>query len=190
MTIGCREKKLLLLVHGWPLSLRKMYEYQIERLSDRDTTVVVDLRGFGVDAPARGYSYRQMATDLYRVVRCKSSFRISFWWGFCGRRHRFALYESVPWLTGKKVAPFLQRQPHAGHSGVISLWPKPRIGRQPDPAGGNRLVQLARQFSHEQLFACPQSEAAKNWFEDISLFWHWYGSGGYFVARRGWKGRP
>ena len=29
--------------------------------------------------------------------------------------------------------------------------------------------QLAYTFSHEQLFASPQSEAAKNWFEDIAL---------------------
>ena len=29
--------------------------------------------------------------------------------------------------------------------------------------------QLARSFSHEQLFACPQSEAVKDWFEQIAL---------------------
>ena len=28
---------------------------------------------------------------------------------------------------------------------------------------------LAQRFSHEQLFASPQSEAAKDWFEDIAL---------------------
>ena len=30
-------------------------------------------------------------------------------------------------------------------------------------------AQLAHDFAHQQLFASPQSEAAKNWFEDLAL---------------------
>ena len=60
----------VVLVHGWPLS-HKMFEYQIPALISAGYRVVsLDLRGFGnSDAPAGSYSYDQMATDLYYVVR-------------------------------------------------------------------------------------------------------------------------
>ena len=62
-------KETVVLVHGWPLS-HKIFEYQIGRLCARGCRVVaMDLRGFGEsDAPAAGYSYNEMATDLHQVV--------------------------------------------------------------------------------------------------------------------------
>ena len=163
-------QETVLLGHGWPLS-HKMYEYQIERLSEqRYHVVAVDLRGFGEsDAPARGYSYRQMATDLYRVVRAKqlSNFiLVGFSMGGAivlrymnlfrgyGVKKLILLAAAAPCWTQRPGFPYgLSRE------SVDNLI---RLAETDRP-------QLARQFSHEQLFACPQSEAAKNWFEDISL---------------------
>lgn len=64
-----KGKKTVFLVHGWPLS-HLMYEYQLEMLLACGYRVVsVDLRGFGnSDVPAYGYSYDQMADDIYRVI--------------------------------------------------------------------------------------------------------------------------
>ena len=62
-------KQTVFLVHGWPLS-HKIYEYQTELLTECGYRVVaIDLRGFGLsDTPAGGYSYDQMAEDIYQVA--------------------------------------------------------------------------------------------------------------------------
>ena len=64
-----KGKKTVVLIHGWPLS-NLMYEYQLEMLLSCGYRVVtMDLRGFGnSDVPSCGYSYDQMADDIYRVV--------------------------------------------------------------------------------------------------------------------------
>lgn len=63
-------KQTVFLIHGWPLS-HLIFEYQINLLTDLGYRVVaVDLRGFGrLDTPACGYSYDQMAADIYQTVR-------------------------------------------------------------------------------------------------------------------------
>lgn len=63
------SKKTIVLVHGWPLS-HDMYEYQKDVLCEEGYRIVsIDLRGFGLsDAPCNGYTYNQLANDLYEVV--------------------------------------------------------------------------------------------------------------------------
>ena len=67
--LSCKSKRAIVMVHGWPLN-NKIYEYQKNLLVEQGWRVVtLDLRGFGKsDAPTWGYSYNQMATDLYHVV--------------------------------------------------------------------------------------------------------------------------
>ena len=62
--------KTILLIHGWPLSSR-IFEYQENLLPLYDYRVVtVDLRGFGhSDTPIHGYTYDELATDIYMVVK-------------------------------------------------------------------------------------------------------------------------
>lgn len=65
-----QSKKTVLFVHGWPLN-HKIFEYQYDMLIDYGFRCIsVDLRGFGQsDCPSSGYSYNQMAKDIYTVVR-------------------------------------------------------------------------------------------------------------------------
>ena len=65
-----KGKQTFFLIHGWPLS-HKIYEYQISLLTNCGFRVVaVDLRGFGKsDTPACGYTYNQMAADIFSVVQ-------------------------------------------------------------------------------------------------------------------------
>ncbi len=62
--------RTILMLHGWPLS-HKMFEYQTPALLEAGYRVVtLDLRGFGnSDETAEGYSYNQLAEDVYYVVR-------------------------------------------------------------------------------------------------------------------------
>lgn len=69
--INCEAEKTIVFLHGWPLS-GKIFEYQrniLPHLGFR--VVIIDLRGFGKsDAPAWGYTYNDLATDIYMVVKC------------------------------------------------------------------------------------------------------------------------
>ena len=67
--INSNAKKIIVMVHGWPLS-KEMYEYQKNILVDLDYRVVsFDLRGFGdSEVSGFGYDYDQLATDLYDVI--------------------------------------------------------------------------------------------------------------------------
>ena len=163
-------RETVFLVHGWPLS-HKMYEYQIELLLRYGYRVVaVDLRGFGrSDTPAGGYGYDQMAADLYCVIR---GLRLS----------RFTLAGFS--MGGAIVLRYMRLYKGYGVKKLILLAAAaPSWTQRPGfPYGLTReyvdqLIcqastdrpQRAYTFSHEQLFAIPQSEAAKNWFEDIAL---------------------
>lgn len=165
-----RARETVFLIHGWPLS-HKMYEYQIELLTQHGyRAVAIDLRGFGnSDAPAFGYSYDQMAADVRAVV---TALRLS----------RFTLTGFS--MGGAIALRYMHNYRGAGVKKLILLAAAaPSWTQRPDyPYGLTRdavdsLIQLARtdrpqlayQFSHQQLFASPQSEAAINWFEDIAL---------------------
>lgn len=165
-----KGKKTVVLIHGWPLS-NLMYEYQLEMLLSCDYRVVtMDLRGFGnSDVPSCGYSYDQMADDIYRVV--------------CALRlNRFVLTGFS--MGGAIVLRYMRKYQGYGVDRLILLaaaapcWTQ----REGFPYGltreyVNSLIRLACtdrpklvwEFSHEQLFASCQSEQIKNWFEDIAL---------------------
>lgn len=165
-----RNPDAVLLIHGWPLS-HLMYEYQIELLTRLGYRVVaLDLRGFGrSDAPVSGYHYDRMADDVYRVVQTLGL-------------NRFTL---VGFSMGGAIAlRYMRRFRGAGVKKLILLAAAaPCWVQRPDfPYGLPRgqvddLIRLAetdrpllaQHFSHEQLFASPQSDAAKDWFKDIAL---------------------
>lgn len=163
-------EKTVFLLHGWPLS-HKMYEYQIDLLTKHKYRVVLmDIRGFGSsDTPACNYCYDTMAGDLYKVVRSLK---------LC----HFVLVGFS--MGGAVVLRYMNRYNGYGVRKLMLLaaaapsWTK----RPGYPYGLTRQYvdelicqaetdrpQLARDFSHKQLFASPQSEAVKDWFEDIAL---------------------
>lgn len=165
-----KGKKTVFLVHGWPLS-HQIYEYQLEMLLSCGYRVVsLDLRGFGnSDVPAYGYSYDQMADDIYRVI--------------CALRlNRFVLVGFS--MGGAVVLRYMRKYQCYGVERLILLaaaapcWTR----REGFPYGLTReyvngLIRqactdrprLAWEFSHEQLFASCQSEQIKDWFGDIAL---------------------
>lgn len=163
---ACRT---IVLVHGWPLS-HKIYEYQIEPLVCRGFRVVLlDLRGFGAsDAPACGYSYDQMAADLYQVVRTMGlrSFVLAGFsmGGAVALRYmrRFRGYGVCRLLLLAAAAPCWTQRP-----GFPYGLPRSYVDGLIDLAATDR-PQLAENFSH-QLFASPQSRAAIAWFGEIAL---------------------
>lgn len=158
------------LVHGWPLS-GKMYEYQVEMLLQYNyRVVVIDLRGFGEsEVPAHGYSYQQMAADIYSVVRALRLTQIilvGFSMGGAIALRYMRLYKGYGvkrLILLAAAAPCWTQRP--GFPYGLS---KSYVNQLIQLAATDR-PQLAYQFAHDQLFASPQSEAAMNWFEDIAL---------------------
>ncbi|NCB09162.1 MAG: alpha/beta hydrolase [Bacteroidia bacterium] len=63
-------KNVVFFIHGWPVN-HKMFEYQFNILPRYGFRCIsMDLRGFGnSDAPWSGYSYDQMADDVFRVIK-------------------------------------------------------------------------------------------------------------------------
>lgn len=166
---ACGEKTVFL-VHGWPLS-HKMYEYQLRPLICAGYRVVaIDLRGFGAsDTPACGYAYDDMAEDIYQVI-CALKLHDITLVGFS--------------MGGAVVLRYMKNyRQYAVRKLVLLAAAAPSWTKRPGfPYGLTReyvdsLIelaatdrpQLAYNFSHQQLFASPQSEAAKDWFEDIAL---------------------
>lgn len=166
----CGGEHTVFLVHGWPLS-HKMYEYQIEKLIAHGYRVVtLDLRGFGnSDTPGCGYSYDRMAMDIYEIIMALRLSDITLT-GFSmggavvlrymnnyqgyGVKQLMLLSAAAPSWTKRPGYPYGLTREY-----VDELIEQARTDRP----------KLAYEFSHNQLFACPQSEAAKNWFEDIAL---------------------
>ena len=162
-------KQTVFLIHGWPLS-HLIFEYQINLLTDLGYRMVaVDLRGFGrSDTPACGYSYDQMAADIYQTVRqlCLNRFTLV---GFS--------------MGGAISLRYMRCFNGFGVSRLILLSAAaPCFARSPGcPCGKslqevNDLISLAEtdrpqlclNFSR-QLFANPHSDAVIDWFRDIAL---------------------
>lgn len=163
-------RETVLLIHGWPLT-NKIYEYQLEPLICGGYRVItLDLRGFGSsDVPAGGYCYDQMAVDIYSVVRSmglRAFTLVGFSMGGAivlrymrlfkgfGVKKLILLAAAAPSWTQRPGFPYGLTRQYV--NGLI------------EQASTDRPA-LAYKFSHEQLFASPQSEASKNWFEDIAL---------------------
>ena len=165
-----KGKRTILLIHGWPLS-HLIFEYQLEMLlSENWRVITIDLRGFGnSDIPAGGYCYDQLAEDIYRVV--------------CALRlDRFVLAGFS--MGGAVALRYMNRFQGYGVRRLLLLSAaSPRFVRSCDfPFGldrddANDMIEeaasdracFARDFSHNQLFACCHSDAAFDWFEDIAL---------------------
>ena len=184
-------EKTELLIHGWPLS-HKIYEYQLlPLLACGYRVVAMDLRGFGAsDVADAGYTYDQMATDIYCVVcqmQLKSFSLVGFSMGGAialrymrlfngfGVEQLVLLAAAAPSWT--KRADFPYGLSRADVDALI------------DQAATDR-PQLARTFSHEQLFASPQSEAVKDWFEQIALSASGIATVQCAIALRDEDGRP
>ena len=185
-----RVKGTVLLVHGWPLS-HEIYEYQIGCLVECGYRVVaLDLRGFGnSDTPACGYTYNQRAEDIYHVV-CALHLKCFTLVGFS--------------MGGAIVLRYMNRYRGYGVKKLILLSAAaPSWTRRPGyPYGLTReyvdglihqactdRAELAYNFSHKQLFASPQSEAAKDWFEQIALSASGIGTKEAAIALRDEDGR-
>lgn len=164
-----QEKQTIFLIHGWPLS-HKIFEYQINLLTDCGYRVVaVDLRGFGrSDTPACGYTYDQMAADIFQVVRqlrLQNFILTGFSMGgaialrYMNCFNGFGVCKLI--LLSAAAPCFAQNfdfpygKPLQEVNALISLAETDR-------------PQLCRNFSR-QLFACPHSEAVIDWFRDIAL---------------------
>ncbi len=163
-------KETVVLVHGWPLS-HKMFEYQVEALLKCGYRVVtMDLRGFGAsDTPACLYSFNQMAADLHSIVRCLglAGFTlVGFSMGGAVVLRYMRLFRGQ---GVKKLILLAAAAPSwTEHPGFPYGLPRETVDTLIRQASADR-PQLAYDFSHHQLFASPQSEAAKRWFEDIAL---------------------
>ena len=162
-------RKTVFLVHGWPLS-HKIYEYQIELLSSMGYRVVsADLRGFGKsDVPACGYSYDQMARDIYNIIcsmRLYNFTLVGFSMGGAivlrymrlfkgfGVRKLILLAAAAPCWTQRPDFPYGLTKEYVNSLIALAETDRP---------------QLCENFSR-QLFASPQTEAAVQWFRDIAL---------------------
>lgn len=160
-------------IHGWPLS-RKIFEYQYNVLpSCGFRCISVDLRGFGQsDSPADGYSYNQLANDIYTVVQnanVRSMTLAGFSMGGAIALRYMTLYR------GFRVSKL-----------ALLAAAAPCFTQRPDYPYGmakedvNQLInkiyrdrpQAVAEFG-EQLFAVPHSGDLRDWFKDIS----WSASG-------------
>lgn len=164
-----RSRKVIVMIHGWPLS-EKIFEYQKLMLVESGYRVVtMDLRGFGAsDAPASGYSYDQLASDVHQVIRSLglTSFVLA---GFS--------------MGGAIVLRYMRLFNGFGVKKLVLMAAAaPRFTRAPGFPYGmtkcavNELIeqaqtdraQLSEDFSR-MLFASPHCSAIKDWFRDISL---------------------
>lgn len=162
-------KQTVFLIHGWPLS-HQIFEYQINLLTDCGYRVVaVDLRGFGrSDTPVCGYTYHQMAADIYQVVR-----------QLCLKRFILVGFS----MGGAIALRYMNCYNGFGVCKLILLSAAaPCFAQRPGcPCGKplqevNDLISLAKtdrpllclNFSR-QLFANPHSDAVVDWFRDIAL---------------------
>ena len=162
-------RQTIFLIHGWPLS-HQIFEYQINLLTDCGYRVVaVDLRGFGrSDTPACGYTYDQMAADVFQIVRqlCLKGFILAgFSMGGAIALRYMSCYNGFGvcrLILLSAAAPCFARRP-----GFPYGKPVQEVNDLISLAETDR-PQLCRNFSR-QLFACPHSDAVVDWFKDIAL---------------------
>lgn len=162
-------RQTVFLIHGWPLS-HKIFEYQINLLTDCGYRVVaVDLRGFGnSDTPVCGYSYDQMAADIYYAVRrleLRNFILVGFSMGgaialrYMNRYRGFGVCRLI--LLSAAASCFAQRPDFTYGKTVHEVNDLIALAKTDRP-------QLCLNFS-KQLFASPQTAAAVEWFRDIAL---------------------
>lgn len=164
-----KGRKTVFLIHGWPPSY-KIFEYQINLLTDCGYRVVaVDLRGFGnSDTPVCGYSYNQMAADIFHVVRrmtLRNFILVGFSMGgaialrYMNRYSSFGVCKLI--LLSAAAPCFAQRTDFPYGKTVQEVNDLINLAKTDRP-------QLCLNFS-KQLFASLQTEAAVDWFRNIAL---------------------
>ncbi|MBD5444858.1 MAG: alpha/beta hydrolase [Lachnospiraceae bacterium] len=164
-----QEKQTILLIHGWPLS-HLIFEYQINLLTNCGYRVVaVDLRGFGrSDTPACGYTYTQMAADIYQVVRqlcIKRFILVGFSMGGAIALKYMNCYNGFgvcKLILLSAAAPCFTKRPGFPYGKTVQ-----EVNNLISLAETDR-PQLCQNFS-QQLFACPHSDAVVDWFRSIAL---------------------
>lgn len=165
-----QSDKTVFFIHGWPLS-HKIFEYQTERLTELGFRVIeIDIRGFGKsDTPASGYTYDQMADDVYSVILTLRlsqiilagfsmggaiAIRYMKKYGGYGIKQLFLLSAAAPVFVQTKKYPYGQ-PPETVNSMIDDVSTK-----RPD---------VCHDFAHTQLLASSHSDNIKNWFEDVAL---------------------
>lgn len=162
-------KETVFLIHGWPLS-HLIFEYQINLLTDCGYRVVaVDLRGFGMsDTPACGYTYRQMAADIFQIVRQLGLRRFILTGFSMGGAIALRYMNCYRGFGVCKLILLSAAAPcFAQHPGLPCGKPVQEVNDLIDLAASDR-PQLCLNFSR-QLFACPHTDAVVDWFRDIAL---------------------
>ena len=162
-------RETVLLVHGWPMT-HDLFEYQTNMLIQAGyRPVLLDLRGFGKsDAPALGYTYTDMAADLYSVIQTLHLCGITLvGYGMgggvalryirryhgCGVKKLILLAAGSPCWTERSGFPY--GMPRQTATDLIRL----AMADRP---------QFAEVFT-ELLFAKEHSDAALHWFRDVVL---------------------
>lgn len=171
--MNSEAEKTVVFIHGWPLS-GKIFEYQMNILPHLGYRVVaIDLRGFGKsDAPAWGYTYNDLATDVYMVVKClglKDFVLAGFSMGGAIAIRYMTLFNGYGVrklaLLGAAAPSFVQRKNYP-------------YGMEPEDV--NKLIEqaykdrplMASNFG-KLLFNLSHSDEIKEWFKLIS-----YGASG------------
>jgi len=160
--------KTVFFVHGWPLS-HKMFEYQVNQLVKLGYRIVsMDIRGFGnSDETAEGYSYNQLADDLYNIIyalELKDIYLVGFSMGGAIVTRYMALHKgygvSKICLWDAAVPSYLKtaRNPYGHTKGEAN----------------DLLEQIYKdrpklnQYFGSIFFAKPHSEPLKSWFQRMS----------------------
>ena len=162
-------KQTVFLIHGWPLS-HQIFEYQINLLTDCGYRVVaVDLRVLGrSDTPACGYTYDQMAADVFQIVRqlCLKRFILAgFSMGGAIALRYMNCYNGFG--VCKLILLSAAAPSFAKRLGLPYGKPVEEVNDLISLAETDRPL-LCQNFSR-QLFACPHSDAVIDWFRDIAL---------------------
>lgn len=167
--INTEAKKVILFIHGWPLSGRA-YEYQINELPKLGyRCITMDTRGFGnSDKPWDGYGYDRLADDVFAVVQalglkgftlCGHSMGGATAVRYMGRHGGYGVSKLA--LFGAAV-PSLTRRPDFPYG-----LPKEDVTRLIDMAKNDRPKML-RTFN-EMFFFQYQTDPLENWFFDLGL---------------------
>jgi len=183
-------KRTILMIHGWPLS-GKIFEYQQEVLVKSGFRVItLDLRGMGnSDAPAHGYNYSRLATDIYQVVKTLrlSNFTLA---GFSmggaialrymglfngyGVNKLCLLAAAAPCYTIRPGFPYGVKKQKLDEYIIQASTDRP---------------SLCQVFS-QMLLHSPHSSAVKDWFKDIALMASGIGTIGTAFSLRDEDVRP
>lgn len=171
--INPQGKHAVFFIHGWPLG-HKIFEYQYDVLPSLGFRCVsVDLRGFGQsDCPSEGYSYDQMAKDIYTVIRGMKTAALTLagfsMGGAIALRYMnlFRGYKVTKLALLGAAAPCFTQRPDYPYGMTKEAVNQLITGIYKD------RPQTVAEFG-QQLFGVPHSKDVEDWFTDIS----WSASG-------------